>query len=156
AWIAVLDPRTQEGRVVASHGADARYVEMIRVTAREGSLGWDRPASRAIRSRTPVVLNDLRTEPSLARLLDEAGVSGLRAEACFPIVVAGRSVGVLTLLAGETGVFDEEEVKLLEELVGDIAFALDHLAKEERLNYLAYYDALTGLANSALVHERLA
>jgi hypothetical protein len=41
------------------------------------------------------------------------------------------------------------------ELAGDIAFALDHIEKEERLNYLAYYDSLTDLANSTLLHERL-
>ena len=38
-------------------------------------------------------------------------------------------------------------MKLLTELAGDIAFAIDHIDKQERLDYLAYYDALTGLAN---------
>jgi diguanylate cyclase (GGDEF)-like protein len=46
-------------------------------------------------------------------------------------------------------------MKLLVELAGDISFALDHLEKAERINYLAYYDALTGLANRALFLERL-
>ena len=52
--------------------------------------------------------------------------------------------------------FDEEETRLLLELAGDISFALDHIEKEERLNYLAYYDALTGLANRSLFLERVA
>ena len=30
-------------------------------------------------------------------------------------------------------------------LAGDIAFAIDHINKQERLDYLAYYDDLTGL-----------
>ena len=42
------------------------------------------------------------------------------------------------------------------ELAGDIAFAIDHLDKQEKLNYLAYYDALTGLANRSLFLERMA
>ena len=41
-------------------------------------------------------------------------------------------------------------MKLLAELAGDIAFAIDHIDKQERLDYLAYYDVLTGLANRAL------
>jgi diguanylate cyclase (GGDEF)-like protein len=43
---------------------------------------------------------------------------------------------------------------LLVEMAGDISFALDHLKKEERLNYLAYYDELTGLPNRTLFEDR--
>jgi GGDEF domain-containing protein len=46
-------------------------------------------------------------------------------------------------------------MRLLTELAGDIAFALDHIAGGEKLDYLAYYDALTGLANRKLLRERL-
>ena len=51
--------------------------------------------------------------------------------------------------------FDHEEMKLLAELAGDISFALDHIVKEERLRYLAYYDALTGFPNTTLFCERV-
>jgi len=51
--------------------------------------------------------------------------------------------------------FDEAELRLLLEMVSNMAFALDHIAKEERLNYLAMYDSLTGLANRTLFLERL-
>ena len=46
-------------------------------------------------------------------------------------------------------------MRLLTELAGDISFALDYLEKAEKLNYLAYYDSLTGLANRTLFLERL-
>jgi diguanylate cyclase (GGDEF)-like protein len=36
-----------------------------------------------------------------------------------------------------------------------ISFALDHIAKTERVDYLAYYDGLTGLPNRALFFDRL-
>src|SRR6187549_2115923 len=45
---------------------------------------------------------------------------------------------------------------LLGELAGDIAFAIEHIGKLELLAYLAYYDALTGLANRTLFLERVA
>lgn len=71
-------------------------------------------------------------------------------------MVEGRAIGLLALYAGETGVFDNEEMKLLVELAGDIAFALDHIEKKERLDYLALYDQVTGLANRTLFLDRLA
>ena len=37
-----------------------------------------------------------------------------------------------------------------------LSFALANLEKEEKLDYLAYYDVLTGLANRSLFLERLA
>src|SRR5205814_6275277 len=47
------------------------------------------------------------------------------------------------------------EMRLLLELAGDVAFAVDHIEKSEKARYLAYYDPLTGLANRTLFHERL-
>jgi GGDEF domain-containing protein len=38
-------------------------------------------------------------------------------------------------------------MRLLSELSGDISFAQGHIRKQEQLDYLAYYDALTGLPN---------
>ena len=46
-------------------------------------------------------------------------------------------------------------MKLLRELAGDISFAIGSIKKDEKLNYLAYYDSLTGLANRSLFLERL-
>lgn len=75
--------------------------------------------------------------------------------AVFPLVVADEVAGVLALYSGEVAFFDADEMKLLLELAGDVSFALDHLAKAERLDHLAYYDTLTGLANPTLFRERL-
>jgi diguanylate cyclase (GGDEF)-like protein len=62
---------------------------------------------------------------------------------------------VLTLYAPERNFFDDDELKLLNELSADISFALTFIAKDETVNYLAYYDALTGLANRTLLFDRL-
>lgn len=70
--------------------------------------------------------------------------------------IAGVPVGVLGLYAPETDFFDEAEMKLLYELAGDVAFVIDHIGKQDRLDYLAYYDVLTGLANRSLFFERVA
>jgi diguanylate cyclase (GGDEF)-like protein len=75
--------------------------------------------------------------------------------AILPLLVSGDAVGVLALYAGEVGFFDGDEMKLLRELAGDISFALEHIEKTEKLDYLAYYDELTGIANRSLFLQRL-
>lgn len=155
AWIGLIDPDTQEGKVAAWFGGDPGYADKVRLTARAGAPYSERPACRAVRLMRPVVCNDVLTDSSLAELWDELVRRGHRSVAAFPLMVDRRAVGVLTLFAGEVGYFDESELKLLNELAGDISFALQYIEREERLNYLAYYDALTGLPNHALFLDRL-
>src|SRR5207245_9813829 len=84
--------------------------------------------------------------------LDERGINSL---AVIPLIVNDQAVGALALYAADVGFFDEEEMRLLLELAGDISFALEHIDKAEKLDYLAYYDQLTGLANRTLFYERV-
>src|SRR6185503_18774823 len=81
--------------------------------------------------------------------------AGVRSMAILPLIVSDEAIGALALYSDKTDFFHEEELNLLTELARDIAFAIDHIDKQEQLDYLAYYDALTGLANRALFHERL-
>ncbi|MDZ7842841.1 MAG: hypothetical protein U5R46_18780 [Gammaproteobacteria bacterium] len=63
--------------------------------------------------------------------------------------------GVIVLYSKEAREFDDEETALLVELAGDISFALDYINNEERIEYLAFHDTLTGLANRTTLHQRL-
>jgi diguanylate cyclase (GGDEF)-like protein/PAS domain S-box-containing protein len=156
AWIGVIDAKTLEGKVVAWHGGKEDYVNKIRLTARDGTGEAEQPASRALRLSRPVICNDIATDPSLATLRYEWLIRGHKSAGCFPLTVAGEPTAVLALFAADCNAFDEQETRLLLELAGNISFAIDHVEKQERLNYLAYYDELTGLANRSLFLERVA
>jgi diguanylate cyclase (GGDEF)-like protein/PAS domain S-box-containing protein len=156
AWIGMVDPATQEGKVVAWHGGEAGFVETLRLTKRLGTADSDRPACRVLREGEPVLSNDIASDATLAPWLREDMMRrGIRALAGFPLLAGARCDGLLALLSDEPDVFDLEEARLLQELASDISFALDHIERKERLEYLAYYDVLTGLANRALFLQRV-
>ena len=80
---------------------------------------------------------------------------GAKSVIVLPLYVESKTFGILTLYAPERDFFDDEELKLMTELAGDISFGLEFIAKEEKVDYLAYYDTLTGLPNRSLFFDRL-
>jgi diguanylate cyclase (GGDEF)-like protein/PAS domain S-box-containing protein len=155
AWIGLIDARTLEGEVTAWCGGDARYVSGIRLTARANLPNSQQPACRALRHLEPVICNNIATDPSVVPDRAELLRRDYKSMACFPLLAAGRPKGVIALFAAEADVFDDSERQLLVELSADISFALDHLEKADKLDYLAYYDPLTGFANRRLLRERV-
>jgi len=156
AWIGTLDPATLDVNPIAWAGIDSEIIAHEKYSGRSDVPHGQGAVGRAIRGKRPEIVNDFATAPyhggSPRR---EAIKRGYHSLATFPLLIDDAPVGVLTLFAQEPDFFDEAELKLLNELAGDIAFALDHIAKEEKLNYLAFYDALTGLPNRALFCDRV-
>jgi len=74
----------------------------------------------------------------------------------LPLVPENEVVGVMALLSTDDSAFGETEMRLLLEMAGDLSFALEHIHKEEQLDYLAYYDGLTDLPNLSLLLQQLA
>ncbi len=155
AWIGLLDPNGEAVTPVAKAGFEEGYLDKISLPVKDGAPDAYGPAARALREKTPVICNDIGTDPLMARWREAALQRGYRSLVVFPLVVGDKVVGLLLLYASEKDFFDVEEMRLLAEIAGDISFALDHIEKEEQLDYLAYYDVTTGLPNRALFHDRL-
>ena len=155
AWIGTLDADTRQVTPLARAGRDDGYLSQINLSAKEDAPGNCPLTARALTQASPVICNDVATDEAMKSLRAEALSRGYRSVVVFPLIVEERPVGVFCLYAPEPNAFDEEEMRLLVEMAGDISFALDHLKKEEQLNYLAYFDALTGLPNRALFWDRL-
>ncbi len=155
AWIGLCDAAAGVVRPAASAGPHAHFLDALTLAAPYSS---DTPGliGRALRERNPIVVNDIGSDPRAS-----ARAAALQEGFSSVIVLPLRDdreapSGVLLLYAKQEDAFDGEEIRLLQELAGDVSFALDHLEKTERLDHLAYYDALTGLPNRSLLKEQLA
>jgi diguanylate cyclase (GGDEF)-like protein/PAS domain S-box-containing protein len=153
AWVGWHHAARRVIEPVASAGYLDGFLDMVR-HATDGAEELPGVSADVLASGRPVVTNDLR-HASRIRYREEALARGYLAAMHLPLTVDGAPAGVLVLLAAETGFFDDEEAKLLGELASDVSFALDSLQKSARLEYLAYYDTLTGLPNRSLFHDRL-
>jgi diguanylate cyclase (GGDEF)-like protein/PAS domain S-box-containing protein len=157
AWIGMLNAGTQDIHPVACAGIEAEsFLAHARDTSRADARQGGGLAGQAIREKRAVFSNDLLQESSAASgRRKEAIRRGLRSAVALPLLVEDVVVGNMLLCVTEANFFNDDELRLLTDLAADISFALDHISKAEKLEYLAYYDALTGLANRTLFHERL-
>jgi PAS domain S-box-containing protein/diguanylate cyclase (GGDEF)-like protein len=156
AWIGIADRVAQKVVPVASAGVEAEFISLIkdRFSLREEDPLGNTRTARSVREKKTMVSNEIKDD-TLILFSKERQERGIRSMAILPLLISDQAIGILALYAGEAGFFDEEELKLLHELAGDIAFAVDHIEKAGRLDYLAYYDQLTGLANRTLFLERV-
>jgi diguanylate cyclase (GGDEF)-like protein len=100
-------------------------------------------------------MNDFLTDPRTTHWHALARNGGSRSGASFPLLRRGsEAVGVLLFMASEEQVFTEEMVELLGRLAENVSFALDNFDRadekrraDDRINYLASHDSLTGLPN---------
>ncbi len=155
-WIGVVDREEMRIKPVAWGGAAEGFFLQVqpRLSLQDDAPQGHGGAVIAIREKKAVVINDVENDPLVFRKKEHLE-RGLRSVAMLPLLVSGEAVGLLVLHALETGFFSEEEMKVLRELASNVAFALEHMAKTDELEYLAYHDALTGLANRTLLMDRL-
>ena len=152
AWCAWRDAGTREYQQAAWAGDSP---ELARLLGESEPRGAETLVAAAMSSRLPELSEETQEDPRLAAYRPEILARGYQSIIALPLNIGNQAVGCMVLATAERGFFDARELRLLVELAGDISFALDHIQKAERLNYLAYYDEITGVANRALFHERL-
>ncbi|CAH1903744.1 PAS domain S-box-containing protein/diguanylate cyclase (GGDEF) domain-containing protein [Candidatus Nitrotoga sp. HW29] len=154
ALIAIVDQSPLNIVPIASSGKDEALLTAITSILSSSETAPNTMLARAVKEKKPVVANDSKNDPRVL-FNHHYTESEVRSMAVLPLIVSDEVAGVFALYASESEFFHEEEMKLLTELTGDIAFAIDHIKKEQQLNYLAYYDVVTGLPNRTLIHDRL-
>ena len=154
AMIGIVDRSTMMILPVASAGMNEVLLTAVKRLISPRELASNTMVARVLRDKKAIVSNDSQCDPQVL-LGAKYAEAGVRSMAILPLMVSDEAVGALALYSSEKDFFREDEMKLLMELANDVSFAIDHLGKQERLNYLAYYDDVTGLANRSLFLDRV-
>jgi diguanylate cyclase (GGDEF)-like protein/PAS domain S-box-containing protein len=154
AAVARLEPTTGQVTFIASAPPNVPIIrEMETVQDAEGAYRSSLLV-QLCETHRPIIINDLATAPDV-RFGAPMLAHGLKSVAIFPLLRSGELDSVFCLFGSEPGFFDGEELKLLGEVTDNLSFALDHIGRRERLEFLAYHDGLTGLANRDLFLDRV-
>lgn len=130
AWIGRPDPVTHRVSPVASYGHIDGYFDEIHISSDDIPEGME-PTGTALRTGKEVIWNSIEDDTRMMTAwLDASRKRGYRAHAAFPFTTrTGRAV--LTLLAPDTGFFDEQITGLLREMTLDLTHALKALDDDE-------------------------
>lgn len=155
AWVASIEPGHNKARVLAQYGLPTDLLGAEKDAEPVVDLMPNGPVNFSLQEKRPVYENDIARSPHLSKVRRVAIRGGAKSVISLPLVVDGEVFGFLVLYAPERNFFNDEELQLLKELATDISFGLAFIAKGERVDYLAYYDTLTGLPNRSLFFEAL-
>ena len=160
-WIGLFDPATKNMVPVAHAGVADDYLERLHISMNESDRGHG-PTAAAFRGGKHVIVNDIASDPRMIPWRDDALQLGYHSSAAFPLNVAGVLAGTLNLYAAESHFFDEDELKLLDEMAENISFAMEFADKEElriqaeaalKVSEERYRSLLTNLDAGIVVHS---
>lgn len=155
AWIGTIDTDSKKVIPMAFSGINNGYLDEINISLDPDSPGSRGPTAKAILENKPFICNDINADPCMQYWRERALARGYRSATAIPLSIDGEIVGSFNLYSHEVNFFNEEEIKLLSELVSDISYAMQHILQKEKLEFLSYYDSLTGLANRTLFNDHL-
>lgn len=131
AWIGVPEPGSGLINPVAWWGREDGYLRNSQISTADEPQGRG-PTGSAIPEGRRFVCNDIASDPCMPPSHDEALRRGYHSSSALPIKVEERLVGTFTVYADQPGFFDDEILRLLEEVTSDISFALHTIHQDEQ------------------------
>jgi diguanylate cyclase (GGDEF)-like protein len=143
----ILDEETETLRFELSIDLDLEQMKDVRLALGQGAAG------HCALTQELLVLEDVRNHDLFYGKVDE--LSGFRTESlvCVPIVFAGRTLGVLTMVNPKT--LDRANLALLTAVSDYLAIGMENTRRYRELRNMAIRDSLTGLYNQRHLYRSL-
>ena len=165
AWVGYAEhDEGKSVRPMAYFGVDDGFLEQAGISWAEVARGQG-PTGTAIRTGAAQSAQDFATNPRLAPWRDQAHQCGYVAAVALPLKDASGTFGALSIYSREPDAFDAEEVALLLDLAGDLAYGIgavrvrverDQALKELQLAAKVFEDSKEGILVSDAKNRILA
>lgn len=132
AWLGLADTDSGEARPLAQAGVAEGHQAWMHLSL-SGEEAAPYASGPVLKEGRHVIRNDLVNDPRTAPWRELILAGEIRASAAFPIWVNGQVRGAFNLFADRAGFFNENELRLLDELARNIGFALEFNAAEIKL-----------------------
>ena len=127
AWMGLAEhDEAKTIRPVAYAGHEAGYLAIARISWADGPLAAG-PSGMSVRTGRPQTNNNFAINPVMSPWREPALQRGYQSSTSLPLKDRAGVFGVLTLYAQEPNAFGPEEMKLLEELAGDVSYGITAL-----------------------------
>lgn len=161
AWIGLIDKEHGRIHVAASFGGGVEYLDQLEVSLDPSTPEGRGPIGLSYHSGQPYWCQNYQHAPETAYWHAHGARYGWASSAAIPLRRDGDIIGFFAPYSSTLNAFDHEVRELLLEMSLDIEFALKNFDREavrqqadQRVQYLAHYDVLTGLPNRSQLHER--
>jgi len=152
--ILLLSPDRRHLLTGAAPGLDGNYcaaIHGIAIGPKVGSCG-----TAAFRGE-PVFVSDILSDPLWEDYAGLVRPLGYRSCWSMPILAyQGQVLGTFALYSHQPGLPSAEQIDLISMAAHLAGIAIERRQSEERIQFMAHHDALTGLPNRALFDERVA
>ena len=135
-WIGFLDEQAGCVKPVASAGKAGEYLDGLSISLAD-AYEHKGPIGIAIRENQYSICSDIEHDDRMLPWQKKLIALGCRSSAAFPLRLFKKNIGIINFYSGELNHFGKQEINLLNELAGDISYALESLKKEEQLEYQA-------------------
>jgi len=132
AWIGLIDEQDKMIKPVVWNGFEEGYLTKIKKISADDIPEGRSPTSRAIRDGKYFYCNDIANDPIMAPWREEALQRGYRSSIALPIILQNRVIGAFTIYDADPFFFNEKEINLLNEVAGDINYALKTMEIEKK------------------------
>ena len=124
AWVGFAEQDENKTiRPVAQAGYEQGYLDTVNITWADTEQGRG-PTGKAIRMGKHFIIKNILTDPEYTLWRSEASRHGYGSSIALPLISDGLTFGALNIYASEPDAFAEEEVSLLTELAGDMAYGI--------------------------------